>query len=344
MSATFSVLLFFFGALNSLNATGNHLTNQTGFMSVEATPVFTLDGKDVCIDENFTVPVTVSDFEMITSFQFTIGWDNSLINFDTISFITSELGSTLLFHELSTLDNGVLAISWYDSDVSGITLDDLSEVFHIKFNAIAGNQTSIDVTFEDVPTVKEVSGFVGNDVMVIDAVFNNGEVSIDQQELDTYEVINDVDNSNVGGVNITVKNGTKPYVYIWSNDSEVQNLVNVGVGDYWVTVTDVKGCEETFGPFTVDNTVNVNEIATLRSIGLYPNPTGDYIHLNVVFENTEELEIAIFNIFGMKILTEQLVVSSLDYDVDVSNLSEGTYFLQLRTSNGVHTEKIEILR
>ena len=59
---------------------------------------------------------------------------------------------------------------------------------------------------------------------------------------------------------------------VWSNDSETQNLVNVGVGDYSVTVTDSKGCEEVFGPFTVDNTLNVNRISSLQSIGVFPNP------------------------------------------------------------------------
>ena len=61
--------------------------------------------------------------------------------------------------------------------------------------------------------MKEVSGYVDNDVVVIDAVYNEGMVKVDQQELDSYEVINDVDNANVGAVNITVKNGTAPYTY-----------------------------------------------------------------------------------------------------------------------------------
>ena len=343
MSTTFSVLLFLFGTLNAINATNIHNSYPANLAIVDAPPGFYLNGKDVCIDENFVLPVSVDNFEMITSFQFTIGWDNTLMSFDTISYISPALGNTLLFNDMST-DDGILTISWYDQNVEGVTLDDLMEVFHIRFNAVAGNQTSIDVTFEDDPTMKEVSGFVGDDIIVIDAVYNNGEVHINQQELDTYEVMNDVNNSNVGGVNITVINGTAPYVYVWSNDAESQNLENVGVGDYWVTVTDSKECIETFGPFTVDNTVNVNEITSLRFISIYPNPASDQVHLNVVFENPEDLEIAIFNIIGEKVLVEQQFTANLDYDLNIEKLINGTYFLQLSTANGVHTEKIEILR
>jgi hypothetical protein len=241
-------------------------------------------------------------------------------------------------------DDGILTISWYDQNVQGVTVDDLMEIFHIKFTAVGDNQTNSAVTFENEPTMKEVSAYVGDDVMVIDAIYNEGEVNVDQQELDIVEVIDDVNNSNVGGVNITVKNGMAPYQYIWSNDSESQNLENVGVGNYMVTVTDSKGCVDVFGEFTVDNTVNVKEISSLQSISLFPNPAKDQFHLNAAFENMEDIEIAIFNILGEKVLVDQRETANLDIDLNVSNLSNGTYFLQLKTKLGSHTEKIEILR
>jgi hypothetical protein len=241
-------------------------------------------------------------------------------------------------------DEGILTISWYDQNVQGVTLDDFMDIFHLKFTAVAGNQTSIDVTFENEPTMKEVSGFVGNDIMVIDATYVEGEINIDQQEMDSYEIINDMNNSNVGGVNITIINGTAPYEFTWSNDSEAQNLSNVGAGDYMVTVIDSKGCGSSNGEFTVGNTVNVKEISSLKSINLFPNPESDQLHLNAVFETTEELEIELFNILGEKVFTDRREAANLDIDLNISNLSNGTYFLQLKTLDGLHTEKIEIIR
>ena len=47
---------------------------------------------------------------------------------------------------------------------------------------------------------------------------------------------------NLGSVFLNVEGGTPPYVYSWSNGAETQNLVNIPVGVYTVTVTDATGC------------------------------------------------------------------------------------------------------
>ncbi len=346
LSTSFSVLVFLFVALNTINATSLKATSNfdtnTSITTSDAPPSFFINGKDVCIDENFTVPITINNFELITSFQFTISWDDQLLNFDSISYMSPGLGSTLFFNEINT-DDGTLTVQWYDINVAGVSLENFMDIFSIDFTVLADNQTSINVTFEDLPTMKEVSGIVDNDIKLIVANYNDGMIHIDQQELDTYEVINDIDYSNIGAVNITIVNGTFPYEYVWSTDAETENIENVGIGDYSVTITDTKGCIETFGPFIVDNIVNVNKISSLQSINLYPNPAKNLLHLNAVFENTEDLEITIFNVLGKKVLVEQHKADNLNIDLNVSDLSVGIYFVQLKTENGAHTEKLEIL-
>ena len=64
-----------------------------------------------------------------------------------------------------------------------------------------------------------------------------------------------VNNGNCGGGNngsvyLTVNGGTPSYSYNWSNNTSSQNLLNVGAGQYFVTVTDSKGCSQT-DSFTV---------------------------------------------------------------------------------------------
>ncbi|MCB0601096.1 MAG: gliding motility-associated C-terminal domain-containing protein [Saprospiraceae bacterium] len=70
-----------------------------------------------------------------------------------------------------------------------------------------------------------------------------------------------------GEIRLFMQGGTMPYNYLWSNNSTSMNASGLNEGQYSVTVTDVKGCESTFGPFdvtrdrvdfTIDTTKNIS--------------------------------------------------------------------------------------
>lgn len=52
-------------------------------------------------------------------------------------------------------------------------------------------------------------------------------------------------NTTDGSVDIDVSGGATPYQFAWSNGAATQNLINVGGGNYTVTVTDNNGCTAT---------------------------------------------------------------------------------------------------
>jgi gliding motility-associated-like protein len=53
-----------------------------------------------------------------------------------------------------------------------------------------------------------------------------------------------------GAINTTVTGGTGAYTYLWSNNSNSDDLVSLAAGTYTVTVTDVNGCSSSLS-FTV---------------------------------------------------------------------------------------------
>ena len=52
-------------------------------------------------------------------------------------------------------------------------------------------------------------------------------------------------NSNNGQIDAGVTSGMNPFSYLWSNDSITSAIINLGIGNYSVTVTDINGCVDT---------------------------------------------------------------------------------------------------
>lgn len=50
------------------------------------------------------------------------------------------------------------------------------------------------------------------------------------------------DNSTSGSIDITVRGGSSPYTYQWSNGSTTEDLNDISAGKYYILVTDSKGC------------------------------------------------------------------------------------------------------
>jgi hypothetical protein len=76
---------------------------------------------------------------------------------------------------------------------------------------------------------------------------------------------------------------------------------------------------------------SINEVEN-SNIKIYPNPTTDYLTVTGV-ENAKEINIS--NVLGEKVMT----LTTKDNKIDVSNLNNGVYFINMTTNDKVYSQK-----
>ncbi len=73
---------------------------------------------------------------------------------------------------------------------------------------------------------------------------------------------------------------------------------------------------------------------SLAALKIYPNPVSDQLFISN--RNSKDLDIVIYDILGKQVLQKK----SIKQSVDVSNLLDGIYFLEINSDNGMRIEKI----
>jgi hypothetical protein len=104
-------------------------------------PVVTQDGNDVYVD------FVVNNFTDILSMQFTVQWDPTIMEFESITdYLLVGLGPTNFSSNPNTLGNGYLTNSWLEPTVTiGVTLPDCSTIFRAHFISTNGQVPDIKI-------------------------------------------------------------------------------------------------------------------------------------------------------------------------------------------------------
>ena len=152
-------------------------------------------------------------------------------------------------------------------------------------------------------------------------------------------------NPSVTGGLYTTVSPTGNYVYQWTRDGVVlPNVTGPSItaangllfefGTYKVTVTDpVTGCAG------VSNTVTITDIAGSRNeLFITPNPTRGIVHISYysTVTTSQARKINVYDSKGGKIMVKDFTVTGRygSMDLDLTNLSRGTYMIILRDASG----------
>jgi gingipain R len=132
----------------------------------------------------------------------------------------------------------------------------------------------------------------------------------------------------------------------YSNGGSTNILISpalpAGLSTIQVTIT-AKNKVPYFGNVTVTGTVSVNEQNKNEEISMYPNPVSKLLHISFGTTNEKDVTIAVFDISGKRVLSLNPAVKAA-IDIDLSSLSNGVYYLNIKTAGTNRTDKITVIK
>ena len=103
---------------------------------------------------------------------------------------------------------------------------------------------------------------------------------------------------------------------------------------------------EAIKPVYLKQLVSVYELSSEQKLSIYPNPAQDNIssEMNGITKNCECI-VEVLNTTGCKVSTKTIINSVNRFNIDVSNLQQGLYFVLIKTKSGfLQKSKLIIMR
>ena len=126
--------------------------------------------------------------------------------------------------------------------------------------------------------------------------------------------------------------------------TSLEPLVDGTTGDFESTTMGLWGINTLYNEVTVAPAIsNVNDLNSELNITAYPNPTSDFLNLNLSLDNASDVKVEMFNIEGRKMIDKTW--ESLQNQTVVLNIAElptGTYTLKVITADGFIAKNVII--
>jgi hypothetical protein len=141
---------------------------------------------------------------------------------------------------------------------------------------------------------------------------------------------------------LTLDGGTGYVSYLWNGNPGSQTYEATGYGWYTLEVTAPNGCtgQDSLYLFT---TVGISDLYLPGHLNVYPVPADQLLHVEYTYSEAVNLFLDIFDSNGRKVLERAYPnLTELMETLDVSGLTNGMYFLRLRSDEQQLTRQIVI--
>ena len=144
--------------------------------------------------------------------------------------------------------------------------------------------------------------------------------------------ITDEMSGNDGAINANLTGGSGAITYAWTGPNgftaTTQDISGLAPGTYNLVATDANGCQATLSNVVVGTQVGLEEV-DFSYFSLYPNPSEGVFFIEMAHTVSSELEVTVLDVAGRIIHSSTHLEKT--FSLDLSNTSNGTYFLRVAT-------------
>ncbi len=136
-----------------------------------------------------------------------------------------------------------------------------------------------------------------------------------------------------GSIQVIPFGSCTPYSYLWDTGETTDFISGLTAGKYTVTISDCLGCTRMYSAV-------VNQISSARDwennhdIKIFPNPVHDILHLQMRFQNHQNLQITISDMEGRTVETKFIAGKDISLDWDIRYFPSGMYRIHLKNDDG----------
>jgi SprB repeat len=160
-----------------------------------------------------------------------------------------------------------------------------------------------------------------------------------------FAVVNDTNGAGIGSIDATLSGGTPPYSFYWTKNgvtfSFTEDLDFLEAGIYTFTLIDSLDCIFQSEPITIENQlVNIVENASIPVLRVYPNPTDQFLQLDL--STAASFELVLYDMLGQSVLntTKPNCTSTL---LSLDGLLPGHYRLMIREHHGTWLRVLPVI-
>ena len=305
------------------------LVLNSGVLTLNLTP------QNASCGESMVIPVSVDNFTDVNSLQFTIEWNENIIDFNGISDIITLQGLNNANFGIAQVNNGLMTFSWSDPDLTGESLPIGSVLFNLNFTVIGNSLDATNISFVNVPTPIEAvtAGFPPQSIAVD---LNNTTVSVIDNTLpeitcpqditvqaalsETFVVVNNItpqatDNCAVSGITYASAGAS----FLNGNNDASGNPFNLGTTLVTYFASDDAGNTNSCS-FLV--TVNAPEVLTLIA-GSGTEECGSEFDLDISVDNFNDIANIQFTVHWDPAVLSFANVNNLNAALGIQNSNFG---------------------